>query len=131
MIYSSLILFRDKKGFDQGNLLNILATIASLSFMVHEWLFTDQFLRVTQLLDRKVIEEGAESFEMRVERVNNRVNWFSVFNYIACVVWAIVCIVIGNFTFRMSKFVLIIFQTLVFLYCLLRLRSLTNEASKH
>ena len=58
--YSSVMIFENDKGLqNESNLANILATAGSLCLLVHEWLFTDQFLRATLLLDRKVIEKGA------------------------------------------------------------------------
>ena len=130
--YSSLMIYENERGLEgEGMPANSLATTASFFLLIHEWLFTDQFLRATQLLDRQAIEQGAESFEIRVKIVNKRVNWLSFSYYMICFVWAVICVSIGNFTFRMSKFILIAFQTLVFLYCLLRLRTMTNEVAKH
>ena len=55
----------------------------------------------------------------------------SVGYYVICASWAAVSIYRNNYEFRMSKFILSAVQAVIFLYCLLFIRKLTNEVLKH
>ena len=114
---------------------NLIATLASLFILLIEWVFTDQFLKSVLWLNRRISGTNnvrdMEPYECRKKYIRKVSCLISAGYYAICVSWAAVSIYINEFQFRMSKFILCAVQAVIFLYCLLFLRKLTNEVLKH
>ena len=107
--------------------------------LIHEWLFTDQFLQAAQMLDSRAVLRNMsavqstteEVYRLHKKRVTNTSTVVNVIYFSLCATWYLICVTIGSFIFRMSKFLLILIQVSVFSYCLLHLRGLIDEVTKH
>ena len=97
---------------------NLEATLQSLCLIIHEWLFTDQFLRATLLMSKDAIgsivgsqisdeEALKDSYEKHKAKVKMIVLMVNIFYYGICVAWAVWVIMEDSFTMRMSKWVLV------------------------
>ena len=137
--YNILLAFEKTSVNKQTALENIVPTVGDLLFLIHDWLFTEQFVSAALFLpiilenfsrgiyqssDTTTSETSSLSADPR-EKVARRKLWGLItLAYTAIAAWTIASLIIGTLFVRMSLWMVQTLQTLIFAVSLYYLRKL-------
>ena len=134
MTYYTLLIIGDQSHVQEQTFTqNTTATIEVFLLLIHEWIYTDQFFTAVLWLDMDVKPKPGEEesfYRRRKSKIESNTCILNYCYYMVIFAWSVTSIAINDFAFRMTQFFFVLFQTLIFLYCLLRLRYIMHKVAK-
>ena len=114
---------------EQEKIENMFATIGDTFFVIHDWLFTEQFLQSSLILPVAMDLLNQDDYLMKEQtKMASRVLCTArTAYYCMVVVWAVSSILTGLFVVRFAINILFSFITVIFTLSLLRIRRLISK----
>ena len=111
---------------------NIIAALGDFWFIIHDWIFTEQYLSASLMMPAAIkMFEQEGSLKVNFEREKKKaLVWIRLLNvtfYLLTISWLIVTSITGNFLWRMAISMVFLFVTIVFLKSLCSIRRLLKH----
>lgn len=114
----------------QSQVDNIFASLGDLFFILHDWIFTQQYLSASLLMPIAItMIDGESDTEKQKVRAKRIVVTLQVIFYTMTLAWFILSVLSGSLIIRFSINIVFIFLTLVFLVSLYRIKSLIQKVN--
>ena len=99
--------------------------MGDLFFILHDWVFTEQYLSASLLMPIAItMIEGESDTEKEKKRARLIVIICQIIFYSMTIAWFTLSVITGNFIWRFSINVVFFFLTIVFLVSLFRIRKM-------